>query len=186
MFRFRHGELRGPANGSHFEQAHRGEEQPDERRRGFPERGQRAHHSDRIGVKDAFVPPPGTARMIGIFAHHIEQGLEYANHEWLGVLGHEQDVATTLLAHFVDKLRKAFRVRQIYDGAGLHSVAVAPADHHLVPLFREIQDRPILFPAPHTAQFETMKQVAELGDKIGERAPFDLCRALQQRVNLVR
>jgi hypothetical protein len=64
-------------------------------------------------------------------------------------------------------------------------MAVAAADDQLVPLPGEIQNRPILFPASQSAQFESVDEVTEPRDKIGEYLDMTLptdSREVPQRV----
>ncbi len=74
-----------------------------------------------------------------------------------------------LFAHFVNKLREASRIGEIQDCAGLDAVAITAADHRLIPLLSEFQHGPVFFPASQPTQFESMHEVPELCDKIGER-----------------
>jgi len=69
--------LRRLSHRIHFQHAHRGEKDFNERWRSIPQRRKRPNLSVAVGMKHSLVPPPRSLRVTGIFPYDVEKGLQH-------------------------------------------------------------------------------------------------------------
>jgi hypothetical protein len=170
VFRFGKQCVRGVAERGNFQQANCREKSFDKERRTPPERRERPMFAGEIRMENAFVPTARPERIVRIFADHVEKRLEDTKGKRPRVLRHEQNVRTIAAANFVHKFRKALGVREIENSVRLGSVAIAAADHKLVPGFRELQHLAVFFPAANAAQLKGMNERTVFRREIADRA----------------
>ena len=112
------------------------------------------------GWKNPIVPIPRSFWKVGVISDHIQRRQKNPVPPWLGILCHEEDVADTVTANLVNKLVKARRMRQVRVCIGLNAMAVATADHKVVPLFRYRLSLTVLLPAAQAVQLQRVDELA--------------------------
>src|SRR5215470_16683142 len=115
-------------------------------------------------MKSAVVPMR-PERVFRLEAGGIDNNLQHAAPQRLGVLRHEQDMCTFFLAHFLNVFRKTGGVSQVQAATRLAAVTIAAGDYSHIPLSCEIVGFAVFLPASQSAEFESMNVLPELGHK---------------------
>ena len=100
--------------------------------------------------------------IFGIFANDVQEGPRRADDGRLGVLRHQEHVASLPAADFVHKFGKGFAAGQIQGAARLAPVAVSAGDQRALPAFGQFDDFLVFLGTARGVEFKGVQKFGGL------------------------